>query len=241
MVIMSLILPPDSVVKQLGAFFSQFLPGSLLFSNGLPALTGFRAALGVVGIFGLLWSATGVFSATTNAVNCAWEIQYKHPFYIKKPKELIMVLGTGFLFLLSFGTSIFLSMLGNLQLPFSGFLVDIATLIVAFIISLMVFLLINKLLPNTPVGWRHIWPGALISTILFEIAKTLFVLYVNTSHSYSEVYGSIASIVISLIWIYYSAFIVLLGVEFNSMLFKFRREGDGFDKAANKPDMIRDV
>jgi membrane protein len=240
--IMSLMLPPESVVKQLGTFFAQFLPGSPdLLEKSILELTGFRAALGAAGIFGLLWSATGVFSSTTNAINRAWDIRYQHPFYIKKPKELLLVLGTGFLFLLSFATSTFLSMLGNLQLPISGLLVNIGTVIIAFAFSLMVFLLINKLLPALWVSWRHIWPGALISTVLFEIAKTFFVLYVNKFHSYDQIYGSIASIIILLVWIYYSAFIVLLGSEFNSMLFKFRREGDAFDKNADKPDIIRET
>jgi len=75
---------------------SSNLKTSTKVGAGFGVMLAILAALGVVGIFGLLWSATGVFSATANAVNCAWEIQYKHPFYIKKPKEIIMVLGTGF-------------------------------------------------------------------------------------------------------------------------------------------------
>jgi membrane protein len=239
---MDLILPSASVINQLGAFFTQFLPGSPdLLKSSIKELSGFSATLGVVGIIGLLWSATGVFSATTNAFNRAWDIAYNHPLYIKKPKEIAMVLGTGILFLLSFGFSTLLAMLGNIDLPISGILVNIGTIVIAFILSLLVFLLLNKLLPVVPVGWRHVWPGALISAVLFEVAKTFFVFYVNAAHTYTEIYGSIAAIVIVLVWIYYSAFIVLFGAEFNSMLVKMKREGDAFDKSADKVDIIREI
>jgi membrane protein len=240
--IMSLMLPPDAVVGQMEIFFSQFLPGAAdLFRNDLQEIAGFRPALGVVGLLGLLWSATGVFSSTANAINRAWEILYKHPFYIKKPKELGLVLGSGVLFLLSFATSSVLSMLGALKLPISGFLVNLGTILVAFMFSLMIFLLLNKLLLTIWVSWKHIWPGALISTFLFEIAKTLFVLYVNTTHSYNQIYGSIATIIILLVWIFYSAFILLLGAEFNALLFKLKREGEHFDKPAKPADMMRNL
>jgi membrane protein len=242
LIFMSWILPSDAVIAQLETFFSQFIPGSPdLVKNSLQEFTGFRTALGVVSIVGLVWSATGVFSATSNAINRAWEISYKHPLYIKKPKEILLVLGTGLLFLSSLAASTILSLLDRWQFPISDFLVHLGTLAVAFVFSLLVFLLLNKLLPALWIGWKHIWPGALISTALFEIAKTFFVIYVNTSHSYHEIYGSIASIIILLVWIYYSAFIILLGAEFNALLFKLKREGDAFDKTNPKPELLRHV
>lgn len=239
---MNLILPSDSVINQLNAFFANFLPGSPdLLQSSIRELSGFSATLGVVGIIGLLWAATGVFSATTNAFNRAWDIRHNHPLYIKKPKEIAQVLGTGVLFLLSFGFSSLLAMLGNIDLPISGILVNIGTVIIAFLLSLLVFLLLNKLLPVVPVRWRHVWPGAAISTVLFEVAKTFFVFYINTAHTYTLIYGSIASTVIVLVWIYYSAFIVLFGAEFNSMLVKMKREGDAFDKTTVKVDIMREL
>ncbi|HSW57497.1 MAG TPA: YihY/virulence factor BrkB family protein [Dehalococcoidales bacterium] len=239
--IMSLILPPESVIEQLGTFFSRFLPGSPeMLENAIPELSVASTALGAVGIIGLFWAATGVFSATTRGINRAWEIRFNHPLYIKKPKELLMVLGTGILFLLSFGVSTFLVMLSQLAFPFSGSLVNAGTIVVAFIFTVIVFLLLNKMLPVTGISWRHVWPGALLSSVLFEVAKTFFVLYINTTHTYDRIYGSIASIVVLLVWIYYSAYIVLLGAEFNSLLFKLKRDGQTFDKPEEKPQFVRD-
>ena len=84
----------------------------------------------------------------------------------------------------------------------------------AFLLILAVFLLIYKLLPNTKTYWRYIWPGALTAAILFEIARTLFIFYLEHYANYQLIYGSIASVIILLVWVYYSAFIMVLGAEF---------------------------
>ena len=62
--------------------------------------------------------------------------------------------------------------------------------------------------------WRHIWPGALLAAVLFELARTLLIFYLENFANYQLVYGSIASIIVLLVWIYYSAFIMILGAEF---------------------------
>ena len=77
-----------------------------------------------------------------------------------------------------------------------------------------VFLLLYKLIPNTRTYWRDIWPGALLAAVLFEIARALFIFYINNYANYQLIYGSIASIIVLLVWIYYSAFIMILGAEF---------------------------
>mgnify|MGYP001599164108 CR=1 FL=1 len=89
--------------------------------------------------------------------------------------------------------------------------------LVAFLLILAVFLFLYKIIPNTKTYWRHIWPGALLAAVLFEIARTLFILFILFLYDfagYQFIYGSIASIIVLLVWIYYSAFIVILGAEF---------------------------
>ena len=227
--IFSLFLPPETLRNDLINFFSQYLPGSLAILQGsIGDILRFRGVLGLVGVLGLIWSGTGVFSAVTHAINKAWEIPYEHPFYIKKPREIGMVLGTGILFLLSLGTSTFLTRIGQIQLPYTGILVNLSTGLLAFFFSLVIFLLVHKLSPITWVSWRNIWPGAFLSTILFEVAKNLFVFYLKSFSRYDVVYGSIASVIVSLVWIYYSAFILLLGAEFSALLLKVKKEGDSF-------------
>jgi membrane protein len=239
--IMGLFLPSASIQKELVNFFSQSIPGSQsILQNNIPDIIRLRSTLGIIGIAGLIWSGTGVFSSVSSAINRSWHIRYRPPFYIKKPREIAMVLGAGVLFLLSFGASTFLSILGNLILPFSRILVNAGTVAVAFSLTLAIFILLNKFCPIIWTSWKHIWPGAILSSVLFEIAKTLFIFYLNHFQHYDRIYGSIASLIIILVWVYYSAFILILGAEFNSLLFRLKREGESFDKPDNRTDLLRE-
>jgi membrane protein len=239
--IFGLFLPMESVQLQLFKFLGQYLPGSLsIFEGNIPDIIRLRGALGIIGILGLIWSGSGVFSAITNSINKAWDIPYKHPFYLKKPREIAMLLGIGILFLLSLGASAYLTLLGNPNLPFSGVLINIGTAIIALLFSLAVFSLIHKIAPVVIVSWRYIWPGAVLSTVLFEVSKTLFIFYLNHFNHYDKIYGSITSVIILLIWVYYSAFILLLGAEFSYMLHRMKREGEAFDKSEEKVDLIKE-
>ena len=140
-----------------------------------------------------------------------------------------MVLSSGVLILLSLGASTFFSLLGNFHI--TGLIASAGTAVIAFFFSLIIFLLLHKFMPVVIVSWRFIWPGALLSAVLFEAAKTVFsAIYLNHFSSFDRIYGSIASIIILLVRVFYSAYIFLLGAEFSSMLFRLKREGDSFDK-----------
>ena len=128
-----------------------------------------------------------------------------------------MALGTGILFLLSLGASAIISIVrSGFGLPAEKLMVvGVGSRLVAFLLILAVFLLFYKLIPNTRTYWRPVWPGALLAAILFEIARTLFLFYLENFANYQLIYGSIASIIVLLVWIYYSAFIMILGAEFS--------------------------
>ena len=157
-----------------------------------------------------------MFSAISLAINRAWDISRYRPFFTRKARELGMALSTGILFLLSLGASAILSILrGLFGLPVAQLIiVEAGSRLVAFLLILTVFLLLYKFIPNTRTRWRYVWPGALLAAILFEIAKTLFMFYLENFANYQLIYGSITSIIGLLIWIFYSAFIMILGAEF---------------------------
>ena len=110
-----------------------------------------------------------------------------------------MVFGVGILFLLSLGASAIISILRRvLNLPVADLIiVNAGSRLVAFLLMLAVFLLLYKLTPNTRTYWRYVWPGALLAAILFEIARTLFIFYLEKFANYQLIYGSIASIIVS--------------------------------------------
>ena len=173
--------------------------------------------MGALSIVILFWGASSMFSAISVAINRAWDIRrYRRSFLIRKAGELGMVSGIGILFLLSLGTSAIISIVFRaLNLPAADLIiVNLGSRLVAFLLILAVFLLLYKLIPNTRTYWRYIWPGALLAAVLFEIARTLFIFYINNVANYQLIYGSIASIIVLLVWIYYSAFIMILSAEF---------------------------
>ena len=218
-------LPSVNLQDELLKFVGNNIPGAIdILRQNIMSIMRLRSTLGVLSIVGLFWSASAMFGAISLAINRAWDIRRDRPFYIRKASELGMAFGTGFLFLLSLGASAIISVLRRvLNLPAADLIiVNVGSRLVAFLLMLAVFLLLYKLIPNTKTYWRYIWPGALLAAILFEIARTLFVFYLENFANYQLIYGSIASIIILLIWIYYSAFIMILGAEFTSQYARMR-------------------
>jgi membrane protein len=170
-----------------------------------------------------------MFSAISLAINRAWGIsRYSRHFFVRKASELGMVFGIGLLFLLSLGISAIISLLpGALGLPTDLLILDMGSWLAAFLLILVVFLLLYKLIPNTRTYWRDVWPGALLAAILFEFARYLFIVYINSFANYQLLYGSIASIIALLVWIYYSAFIMILGAEFAFQYHRLRHGEHG--------------
>ncbi len=215
--ILGLVLPSETVQKELFIFVDRNIPGAVDELNTLITnIIDHRGAIGLLGLLGLFWSASAMFGAIARAVNRAWDVHRDRPIYVRKLRDLTMAMGTGVLLLLSLGATSLFSILDRIDLPVAIPDVDVLARFLAFFISMSIFLVIYKYLPNTKTYWRYIWPGALLAAILFEVAKSLFVFYLNNLANYQAVYGSLGTGVALLVWIYFSAFILLLGAEFSS-------------------------
>ncbi len=235
--VLGFVLPSINVQDQLLKFVGDNIPGATsILQKNIDNIIHLRGAVGVVSIVILLWGASVMFGAISLAINRAWGIRrYHRNFFIRKAAELGMTFGIGLLFLLSLGASALFAILrGVFNLPAADLIiVNAGSRIVAFLLMVAVFLLLYKLIPNTRTSWRDIWPGALLGAALFEIARTLFIYYIENFANYQLLYGSIASIIILLVWIYYSAFVLILGAEFTYQLGRIRhpvKTGNGVDK-----------
>jgi membrane protein len=219
-------LPSVNIQDELLKFIGNNLPGATdIMRQNIEGIIRLRGILAVLSIVVLFWSGSTMFSAISLAINRAWDIRRYRPFFIRKVSELGMALSTGILFLLSLGASAIISISrGALNLPtFELIIVNVSSRILAFMLILTVFLLLYKFIPNTRTYWRNVWPGALITAVLFEIARTLFVFYLERFANYQLIYGSIASIIVLLVWIYYSAFVMILGAEFTFQYGRMQR------------------
>ncbi|MGD1119185.1 MAG: YihY/virulence factor BrkB family protein [Dehalococcoidales bacterium] len=220
-------LPSVDLQAKMLNYVGDNIPGATnILNQNIDNIIRMRGTVGVISIVILFWGASAMFGAISLAINRAWDIrQYRRSFFIRKASELGMVSGIGILFLLSLGASAIISVIFRaLKLPAADMIiVNISSRLVAFLLILAVFLLLYKLIPNTRTYWRDIWPGALLAAILFEIARTLFIIYINNYANYQLIYGSIASIIVLLVWIYYSAFIMILGAVFTFQYGRMRR------------------
>jgi len=130
-----------------------------------------------------------------------------------------MVLGTGFLLLVSLVLNAAVSALSNFlsnALPGSDFLWQIVNLIVTIGVITLMFALLYKFLPDVKIAWSDVWIGAAVTAVLFTIGQFVLGLYLG-SGSIGSAWGGAGSLVIILVWIYYSAQIFFLGAEFTQV------------------------
>ncbi len=219
-------LPSVNLQDELLKFVGNNIPGATnIVKENIASIIKLRSVMSILGIVILFWGASALFSAISLTINRAWEIdKYRH-FFIRKVSELGMVFGTGILFLLSLGaTALVTLMRGVFNLPSTNMAtVYVIGSLIAFLLMFAVFLLLYKFIPNTKTNWRHIWPGALLAATLFELARTLFIFYLENFANYQLIYGSITSIIVLFVWIYYSSFIMILGAEFTYQYSRMQR------------------
>jgi len=178
----------------------------------------------VIGIITLLFGAAGVFGQLKDALNTIWEVQPKPGAGImgmlrERFLSFTMVLGTGFLLLVSLVLNAAVSALSNFlsdALPGSDFLWQIVNLIVTIGVITLMFALLYRFLPDVKIAWSDVWIGAAVTAILFTIGQFALGLYLG-SGSIGSAWGGAGSLVIILVWIYYSAQILFLGAEFTQV------------------------
>ncbi len=218
--VFSLILDPSRVEDEMIRFFQTYLPGiEEVLGDNIESVDNVKGVLGIVSFAGLLWTASALFGAISRAINRAWNVHSEPPFYIAKARHIAMSMGVGLLFLLSLGATSFLQFLGGLGLDriylLDNIVISISARLLPFVFTLGIFLMVYKYVPNTVTHWRHIWPGALLGAIIFEIAKSVFVFYLGSFADYAKIYGSLGAVVAFMGWIYISSFILIAGAEFS--------------------------
>jgi membrane protein len=199
----------------------------------------------ILGLGTLLFAAIGVVVQLKDALNTVWEV--KTPpgkgiwrFARTYVLSLAGVLALGFLLLISLLLTAALSAVGKYIAPYlpEGAL-QIAGSAASFAVIGVLFAMMFKWLPDTRVEWRDVWLGAILTAALFELGKFVIGFYIG-KQGLESTYGAAASIVVVLIWIYYSAQLVLMGAEFTQVY--ARRYGSRRNRAssgahAREPDL----
>lgn len=207
----------SSLVGQAGAMaIEQILenahePGSTLLA-------------GLISVVTLLFGASAVFGQLQEALNTIWEVQarpgrgilgtVKDRFF-----SFTMVVVVGFLLLVSLVISTALSILNDFIIGYMADLLIVANalnLVVSFASITLLFALLFKVIPDVKIAWRDVWVGAAITALLFTLGKWAIGFYLGNSATAST-YGAAASLIIILLWVYYSVQILFLGAEFTQV------------------------
>jgi membrane protein len=181
----------------------------------------------IIGIIVLILGSLGVFLELKESLNVIWGAELKPGRGIMgllktRLSSFVMVIGTGFLLMVSLVLSSGLSALKNYigeNLPAYVSIIEIVSNIVLFIIFILLFAMIFKYLPDVYVKWKYVWLGALGTSFLFILGKYLIGLYIGNS-SYASSFGAAGSIIVLLIWLNYSSMILFFGAEFSQILRK---------------------
>lgn len=223
-----------AIAEQLGGIIGSGGAGmvvDMLRDAERPGPTGGIAA--ALGTLALLVGAAGAFAQLQAALNAAWGVALEKRgmgrFLLKRLSSFAMLLAIGLLLLVSLLVG---AAAVRIEAVAAGFLPGvpgrIALPILSATLSLMVttllFAAILRVIPDTEIAWADVWVGAGLTALLFTVGKFMIGFYLGRSHHVSA-WGAAGSLVLLLLWIYYSAWIVLLGAEFTQLW--ARREGPG--------------
>ncbi len=232
----SSILADEEALQVVIELFERVLPISAdLARESIEQALAARGTVNIIAGLGLLWSATGVFTAMYRAVNKAWGNPKSRLFLKEKLFGLAVVLIVGLILL---GTTILSTAASVLQRwdgtifgwqPFSR--PEMAALwgnlstFVPPVISVVTFIILYRTIPLNRVSWRDVWLGGLIAGLIWEAARQIYAWYLANVATHSLIYGSVGVIIGFLLWAYLSAMILLIGAEFTAQHTAWRKAG----------------
>lgn len=192
-----------------------------MIANASDLGTGIGSKL--AGLAALLFGASGAFGELQKALNRAWEVTPEDTgglkgLVVKRLLSFGLVLTIAFLLLVSLAVSAVLSAVGDAASALAPSdltraLVQVANVVVSLGVITVLFAALFKWLPDADIAWHDVLVGAFVTAILFTLGKTLIGLYLGTANPGSA-FGAAGSLALILVWIYYSALILLAGAEF---------------------------
>ena len=179
----------------------------------------------IVGWVAFMLGAAALFSALQDALNAIWHVESTKGGLKQMVRDRIasfgMILAIGFLLVLTFLANAAIAFVGahflsQIPLAANPVVLTVVDQIVSFLLVTLAFALIYKVLPDVTLAWRDVWVGAAVTALLFVVGEALIALYLALA-GVASAYGAAGSLLAGLLWIYYSAIILLLGAEFTKV------------------------
>ncbi len=186
----------------------------------------------LLGVLAILFGATTVFAQVQAALNNIWDVRAQPSrsgilsFIRTRLLSLSLILVIGFLLLVSFALSVAIGMVVSFAadwIPVPNLLALAADLALTLVVVTLLFATLYRVLPDVHLGWRDMWKGAFVAAALFAVGQ-FAISYYLTQTAPGSAYGAAGSLVIVLMWVYYSSLILLFGAAFTRVL--VRERGD---------------
>jgi membrane protein len=211
-----------SIYHQINGFIGSNAAAQIQEIVKNASFSGKGTMAGIIGVITLIIGATGVFAEIQDSINSIWGLKPKPKAGLMKLiKDRLLSFGMigslGFLLLVSLAVTAVIETIGSRlkdQFPDVTVVVFyIVNLILTIGITSVLFAVIFKVLPDAKIKWKDVWAGAITTALLFMLGKFAISLYISKS-DVGSTYGAAGSLVILLIWIYYSSIILYFGAEF---------------------------
>lgn len=203
----------------------EFLPlepveGRRIIEEVIAGMGGSFDIFAVFSVVGLIWGASAMMTSIRRSINNAWGHGVKRPMLLGKLVDIAMVLSIGLLLLASIAVTSLLrfgaDVVDALSLDLPGWTWVLASVFASLLLSTLVFALLYHFVVSIPVRFADIWPGVLFAAVGFEVIKQGFAFYVTNFSNLNAVYGSIGAIVAFMMFVYFTANIMLFGAELAS-------------------------
>lgn len=223
-------------------FITQILPNSRdLIERNFNEILNRRGAIGLIGLIGAVWAASGFFNTLVRNINRAW-LGIKPRDVVRTRLLALAMIGILILLLiLSLASSMLLDIIKLINSPLldpaafeESFAWPFLRVLLPTLITFLMFAIAYRWIPNTYVRWRASLAGALWTTVAWELAKRLFSFYLSSGIiRYEILYGSLGTVLALMFWIYLSCLIILLGAHLTASIDQHRSK----QKEASQPKM----
>lgn len=215
--IASYFVESDDVQTRLNRMIVELFPVSAdLVARNIDSLVRLRGAAGLASVLVLMWTASKMVDALSRGINSTLGLKRPHAPYLSRLRNVGITLSVSVLVLSGIALAPMVDVLAELQFGIFGNRLDDLIAVIAgragsFAITAVMIASVYLLMPFRRPHWEDLWRGILVATILIELGKELFSAYVRSVSLYDAVYGSVSSIIVLLIWLYFSARAILFG------------------------------
>ncbi|MDJ0905418.1 MAG: YihY/virulence factor BrkB family protein [Woeseiaceae bacterium] len=229
-------LRSEELQRRLNTLVVETLPASAEFvARNIESVVKIRGAAGITSVLVLLWSASKLVGVLSRSVNRTLGLRRDYAAYLSPLRYFLITVLVAVLVIVAITVAPIVDVLAELQLTFVGprlnaIMKVIAGNTVGAAITVCLMTVVYMLIPYRRPSFREILPGLVAATVALEVGKRAFAWYVEQSADYSAVYGSLSSIIVMLLWLYFAARIVLYGAEVISVTWNDRRSAGDQDR-----------